>query len=87
MEKKKPLRVVINWKAVEQYLTVVLFVLQFYSLCNFGKLNFGPDRSERVKRKLLYKYSFLLYLGTNCVFTFTLQGLECVIIFLVLFVW
>ena len=40
----------IHWKAVEQYLTVVLFVFQFYSVCNFGKfINFGLDtvRSER----------------------------------------
>ena len=25
----------IQWKAVEQYLTVVLFVLQFNAVCNF----------------------------------------------------
>ena len=27
----------IHWKAVEQHFTVVLFVFQFYSVCNFGK--------------------------------------------------
>ena len=26
----------IHWKAVEQYLTVVLFVFQFYPVCNFA---------------------------------------------------
>ena len=32
----------INWKAVEQYFTVVLFVFQFSPVCNFGKvINFG----------------------------------------------
>ena len=27
----------IHWKAVEQYFTVVLFVFQFYPVCNFAK--------------------------------------------------
>ena len=42
----------VRWKAVELYFTVVLFVFQFYPVCNFGKFdNFGFDiiRSERVK--------------------------------------
>ena len=26
----------IHWKAVEQYVTVVLFVFQFSRVCNFG---------------------------------------------------
>ena len=26
------------WKGVEQYFTVVLFVFQFYSVCNLGKV-------------------------------------------------
>ena len=41
----------IHWKAVEQYFTVVMFVFQFYPVCNFGKfINFVLDtvRSERV---------------------------------------
>ena len=26
-----------HWKAVEQYFTVMLFVFQFYPVCNFAK--------------------------------------------------
>ena len=41
-----------RWKAVEQYVTVVLFGFSvFYSICNFGKfINFGLGTvsSERV---------------------------------------
>ena len=43
--------VTIRCKAVEQYFTVVLFVFQFYPVCNFGKfifLGLGAVRSERV---------------------------------------
>ena len=43
---------IIDWKAVKQYFTVVLFVFQFHPVCNFGTfLSFGLDtvRSERVK--------------------------------------
>ena len=29
----------IHWKAVEQYFTVLPFVLQFYQACNFGKFS------------------------------------------------
>ena len=37
----------IHWKAVEQYFTVVLFVFQFYPVCNFGKfIKFGLALSE-----------------------------------------
>ena len=37
----------IHWKAVEQYFTVVLFVLQFYSVFNFGlRTNFDLDREK-----------------------------------------
>ena len=42
----------IRWKAVEQYLTVVLFVFEFFLVCYFGKcISFEPCavRSERVK--------------------------------------
>ena len=42
----------ICWKAVEQYFTVLLFVFQFYLVCNLGKLiNFelGTAKSERVE--------------------------------------
>ena len=42
----------IHWKAVEQYFTELLFVFQFYPVCNFGKfVNFGLGtvRIERVK--------------------------------------
>ena len=28
----------IHWKAVEQYFAVVLFVFQFYPVCNVGKV-------------------------------------------------
>ena len=41
--------VTIHWKAVDQYFTVVLFVFQFYPVCNFGKfMNFelGTVRSD-----------------------------------------
>ena len=31
---KLKLSVTIHWKAVEQYFTVVLFVFQFYPVCN-----------------------------------------------------
>ena len=40
-----------HWKAVEQYFTVVLFVVQFYPVCNFETfINFGVGtvRSERL---------------------------------------
>ena len=43
---------IIHWKAVQQYFTVVLFVFQFYPDCNFGKfINFvlGTAMCERVK--------------------------------------
>ena len=42
----------IQWKAVEQYINVVLLVFQFNPVCNFAKfINFGLGtiRSERVK--------------------------------------
>ena len=41
-----------HWKAVEQCFTVVLFIFQFYQVCNFGQfINFGLGtvRSEGVK--------------------------------------
>ena len=40
-----------HWKAVKQYLTVVLFVFKFHPVCNFGKfINFGLGiiRSKRI---------------------------------------
>ena len=37
----------IHWKAVEQYFTVVLFVFQFYSDCNF--YNFLDQALSEVK--------------------------------------
>ena len=42
----------IQWKAVKQYFTVVLFAFQLYPVCNFGKFinfGFGSVRSERGK--------------------------------------
>ena len=45
----------IHWKAVEQYFTVVLFVSQFYPVCNFGKFidfGFGNVKSERVNENI-----------------------------------
>ena len=44
----------IHWKAVEPYLTVVLFAFQCYLACNFGKFitfGLGNVRSERVNLK------------------------------------
>ena len=52
----------IHWKDVEQYLTVVLLVLQFYQFyqfCNFGRFALGTDRSERVNETL--KTLFVLH--------------------------
>ena len=49
----------IHWKAVEQYLTVVLFllfVIQFYPVGNFGEfigLGLGTVRSVRIKQNIL----------------------------------
>ena len=40
----------ISWKGVEQYFTVVLFVFQFYPVCNFG---LDTVRSGRVKNKII----------------------------------
>ena len=41
----------IRWKAVEQYFNLVLFVFQFYPVCNLGNFiifGLGTVRSERV---------------------------------------
>ena len=46
----------IGWKAVEHYLTVALFDVQFYPACNFGKfINFGLGipRDEKVNFAVL----------------------------------
>ena len=62
----------INWKAVEQYFTVVLFVFRFYSVCNFGKsISFGlvTVRSERIKHSTgLYLDALLqvCHFGLHC---------------------
>ena len=43
---------IVRWKAVEQYFTVVLFVFQFHPVCNLGKFisfGLGTVSSERVK--------------------------------------
>ena len=55
----------IHWKAVEymQYFTVVLFVIQFSLVGNFGKfITFRLDtvRSERVNSKSLLNFTVLL---------------------------
>ena len=45
----------INWKAVEQSFTVVLFIFPFYPVSNFGKFtSFGLDTvgSERVNEEV-----------------------------------
>ena len=42
---------IIHWKAAELHFTVVLFVFQFFLVCNFGQfINFGLGtlRSETV---------------------------------------
>ena len=50
----------IRWKAVEQYFTVVLFVFQFYPVCNFqsGKfIDFGLGAVRLVNTdRLKYNY-------------------------------
>ena len=54
----------IHWKAVEQYFTVVLFVFQFYPVCNFGGfINFGLGtvRSERVKTNDVISSKILVF--------------------------
>ena len=58
----------IHWKAVEQYCTVVLFVCQFYPVCNYGKfisLELGAVKSEIVKRILTLCYKRLIDLVPN----------------------
>ena len=54
---------IIRWKAVEQYFTVVLLGFQFYLVCNFGKcisFGLGTVRNERVESVNLF---FLPFLG------------------------
>ena len=49
----------IHWKRVEQNFTVLLFVFQFYPICNFRIfINFGLGtvRSERVKLENAIKF-------------------------------
>ena len=46
-------------KAVKQYLTVALFVFQFYTVCNFGKFisfGLGTVRSERVMLSINFSW-------------------------------
>ena len=46
----------IHWKAVEQFFTVVLFLFQFYRVCNFGKfISFELEtvRSERLSEPIV----------------------------------
>ena len=46
--------IALQYYHVEQYFTVVLFVFQFYPVCNFGKFisfGLGTIRSERVKQQ------------------------------------
>ena len=60
-----------NPKAVEQYFAVVLFVVQFYPVCNVGKFsNFGTVKRERVGvfaqmlgRLYLIYFPLLLFFG------------------------
>ena len=56
----------IHWKAVEQYFTVVLFVFQFYPVCNlrnFIDFGIGTVRFQRVKTWLsCYAYQECNYL-------------------------
>ena len=43
----------IHWKAAEKYFSVMLFVVQFYPVCNFGifiYFGLGTVRSERIKK-------------------------------------
>ena len=51
----------IHWKVVEQYFAVVLFVLQFYPVCNFGKfIKFGLGT---VTMKGFYEVCFVFQTG------------------------
>ena len=53
----------IHWKVVEQYIAVVLFVLQFCPVWNFRKFiscGLGTVRSERVKRFETWRSSVIL---------------------------
>ena len=55
---------IIHWKAVDQYFTVVLFGAQFYPVCKFSKfINFGLGtvNSERVKQVDLLKNRMSIY--------------------------
>ena len=57
----------INWKAVEQYFTVVQF--QFHPVCTFGKFisfGLGTVTSERVKKT--GRFSCFLPLYYLCIF-------------------
>ena len=48
----------IHWKAVEQYFTLLLFVFQFYPLCNFGefiKFGLAVVRNESVNNVRFYQ--------------------------------
>ena len=47
---QEPSSVTIRWKAVEQYFTVVMFVLPFLPVCNLGKVihfGLGTLKSEK----------------------------------------
>ena len=53
----------ICWKAVKQYFTVVLIVIQFYPVCNFGPGTVGNERVNQ-ENKLAYVYK-RDYAGVN----------------------
>ena len=46
----------IHWKAIEQCLTVVLFIFRFFPVCYFEKVDnfgFGIIKSERVRGEVI----------------------------------
>ena len=50
----------IQWKAVEQYFTVMPFVFRFYPVCNFGKfIRFGLG----TVRSVVYLVNLLLHVS------------------------
>ena len=57
---------IFDWKAVEKYFTVVLFVFQFPRVFNFGKIfsfGLGTVRSERVNEMLSVEYKKMVFTG------------------------
>ena len=70
----------LHWKAVEQYLTVVLFVFQFYPVCNFGKrLNFGLGTVKSEENLCLHSIKKIMSVG-HCLNTKNQQLIDIYIV-------